>query len=124
MVFFLQLYKNYEEATEAVEKLRLQIYPHLFSTIDSGGGDTNTDDNSPIGLDTITEDMTEQELTEPDTSEAVGESDEDLNNRRKNLHDDYDAINTNDDERDIVRIIVLFILYRNYISKMEIKCHL
>lgn len=77
------MFKSYEHAKDEVEKLRLELYPLLYS----GGEPTD-------GLETIQEDGFEQtdtnnEFTE-DTSEAFGSDDE---VRGENLDEDGDDNN-------------------------------
>lgn len=98
-----QLFKTYEQAKEAVEKLRLQLYPTLFqSTSKDGGGDFG-DVNS---LEPIVEDAElSNELTEDTTSEAVGESDDAVRGENENDDDDDD-----DDEDSVERTVCQFFL--------------
>lgn len=104
--FCFQLFKSYEQAKEAVEKLRLQLYPTLFqSSAKDGGGDFG-EINS---LEPIVEDAElSNELTEDTTSEAVGESDDAVRGENENDEDDDD----DDDsvERTVCQLFFLPIL--------------
>lgn len=86
--FFSQLFKSYEQAKEAVEKLRLQLYPSLFqSTVKDGAGDFG----DASALEPIVEDAElSNELTEDTTSEAVGESDDAVRGENDEEDDDED----------------------------------
>lgn len=85
---FFQLFKSYEQAKEAVEKLRLQLYPTLFQSAGKDGGGDFGEINS---LEPIVEDAElSNELTEDTTSEAVGESDDNVRGENDNDDDDDD----------------------------------
>lgn len=68
------MFKTFEQAKEEVEKLRLELYPNLYSPQDENGDETELSN-----LQTIAEDNNEMtdtnEFTE-DTSEAFGSDDE------------------------------------------------
>lgn len=76
----MKLFKTYEKAKEEVEKLRQQLYPNLGE-----GGDG---DGKALG--TINENESDY------TSEALVESDDDMNPRR--AENDDDDVDFNDDE--------------------------
>lgn len=97
--FFLQLYKSYEQAKEAVENLRLQLYPTLFQSSSKDGGGDSGEINS---LEPIVEDAElSNELTEDTTSEAVGESDDAVRGENENDEDDDD----DDDDESVERMV-------------------
>lgn len=108
-IFFPQLYKSYEQAKEAVEKLRLQLYPSLFqSTVKDGAGDSG-DVNS---LEPIVEDAElSNELTEDTTSEAVGESDDAVRGENENDEDD------DDDEDSVERTVCTSLVELEFSSR-------
>lgn len=96
-----QLFKSYEQAKEAVENLRLQLYPTLFQS-SSGGGDVG-ELNS---LEPIVEDAElSNELTEDTTSEAVGESDDAVRGENENDEDD------DDDDESVERTVCNFCVW-------------
>lgn len=89
----LKLYKSYDEAKEAVEKLRNELYPNLDST--GAGGDADK-------LGAIEEIESEgEEGTDEQTSEAVGdESDGDADDERKEreMLNEEDEVDPNETE--------------------------
>lgn len=99
-----QLFKSYEQSKEAVEKLRLQLYPTLFQANNKDGGGDFGDINS---LEPIVEDAElSNELTE-DTSEAVGESDDAIRGRNEN-DDDDDLDDDDDDDESVERTVGIY----------------
>lgn len=89
----LKLFMSFEEAQEAVEGLRQQLYPTLGQ--DGGLEDSNTN------LSTINEMDSDNELTPDDnTSEAEGNSDDEGRQMRKKEGDDYEEMELEKDEED------------------------
>lgn len=83
-----QLYKSYEQAKEEVEKVRQQLYPNLYTPTNlDGAGDVSD-------LNTIVEDgeITDNTTAEDTTSEAIGESDDEVRGCRQE-DDDLDDDN-------------------------------
>lgn len=103
-----QLYKNYEQAKEEVEKLRQQLYPNLYTPTNLDGAGDVSDLNTIVEDGELT-DNTANELTAEDTtSEAVGESDDEIRGCRQE-DDDLD-----DDNRIVIKIQFLFSSYTEY----------
>lgn len=104
----MQLYKTFEQATEAIEKLRLQLYPDLFNpsaTEDVPGDGATSIDNSKNILEPITEVETETgEITEDGTSEAVGESDDEVRGRNDDDQND-ETDNDEDPESESIQVV-------------------
>uniref|UniRef100_T1GNV6 MIF4G domain-containing protein n=1 Tax=Megaselia scalaris TaxID=36166 RepID=T1GNV6_MEGSC len=84
----LKLFKSIEEAREAIDKLRRELYPTLFSQPSSrdGAGDTESEGN----LETIREDSENDDMTGGETSEALVESDGDIRGNDDEEGEDYD----------------------------------
>lgn len=97
----LKLFKSFEEASEAINKLRRELYPNLFSQPSSrdGAGDTENEGN----LETIREDSENDDMTGGETSEALVESDGDVrgNDEYEEGEEDYD--DDDDDKENRVR---------------------
>lgn len=89
----LKLFKSVEEARDAIDKLRRELYPNLFSQPSSrdGAGDTENEGN----LETIREDSENDDMTGGETSEALVESDGDVRG-----NDDEDGEEYDDDDED------------------------
>lgn len=120
-VFFFQLFKSYDQAKEEVEKLRQLLYPNLNAPNSHDGAGDAADFSSVAAsgdLDTITEDAeltdTNNDLTE-DTSEAVGESDDEV--RGGQNEDDDDEDDDEGAEADERNVKVFFFLLK-YKTKM------
>uniref|UniRef100_U5EXL6 Putative nonsense-mediated mrna decay 2 protein n=1 Tax=Corethrella appendiculata TaxID=1370023 RepID=U5EXL6_9DIPT len=87
----LKLFKSYEKAKEAVENLRKELYPDLLK-------ESETSEESDRPLKTIKEVDTDKEdtVTEDYTSEALGESDDEIKPR----NEDDDLLDNDDLEMD------------------------
>jgi regulator of nonsense transcripts 2 len=97
----LKLFKSYDVAQEAVEKLQKQLYPDLMKMMEAEN--TPGDDS----LKTIREENGDDEsehgetVTEDNTSEAIYESDDDGKPRNKREDDDDDDDDNVDDMREV-----------------------
>lgn len=89
---------SFEQTKDAVEKLRVQLYPNL--TNQDGAGDMATTTTATDGgLESIREIESElDEMTEGTASEAIGDSDDEIRGDRERTEDDEDDDDEEDDE--------------------------
>lgn len=104
--FLFQLYKSFDQAKEEVEKLRLELYPNLYSST-SNEKDGSTLEPIAENANELTDTVSNNDLTE-DTSEAFASDDE---VRGPSRDEDEEDLDNSDEEEYLDEVKIVFGFY-------------